>query len=107
MRRHRRGGCGGTSTGWHRELAARPHVTRRFRDYLFERVRGGGANAEVALEEQTARYRVARGLRACAGVELAGLGECPPRWLSLDEAHHRRGLELATIVSIIDRGTRR
>jgi transposase len=102
-RRYRCEGCERTFTESHPELPARQRVTRRFRDYLFERVRGGGAHAEVARDEQTTRYQVARAFAAGAG-ELDGPGgHGPPRRLSLDEAHHRRGRELATVVSDLDR----
>jgi transposase len=102
-RRFRCEGCGRTFTESHPELPARQRVTRRFRDHLFERVRGGGAHAEIARDERTTRYQVARAFAAGAG-ELEGPGEHgPPRRLSLDEAHHRRGYELATVVSDLDR----
>jgi transposase len=80
-------------------------VTRRFRRRLFERVRGGAAHAEVARSERTTRYEVARAFRAGAEDPLEARREArPPRRLSLDEAHHRRGHELATVVSDLDRG---
>jgi transposase len=104
-RRYRCRGCGRTFTESHPELPARQRVTRRFRRRLFERVRGGGAHAEVARCERTSRYQVARAFRAGAGDELAARREArPARRLSLDEAHHRRGRELATVVSDLDRG---
>jgi hypothetical protein len=61
---------------------------------LLERVRGGGVHAEVACEERTTRYQVGRAFRDCAD-ELAARERRPVRRLSLDEAHHRRGWELA------------
>jgi transposase len=98
-------GCGRTFTESHPELPARQRVTRRFRRRLFDRVRGGAAHAEVARCERTTRYQVARAFRAGAEDELAARGEArPARRLSLDEAHHRRGRELATVVSDLDRG---
>jgi transposase len=104
-RRYRCGGCGRTFTDSHDELPARQRVTRRFRRRLFERVRGGAAHAEVARCERTSRYQVARAFRTGAGDELAARREARPvRRLSLDEAHHRRGRELATVVSDLDRG---
>jgi transposase len=95
--------CGRTFTETHPELPARQRVTARFRRRLLDRVRGGAAHAEVAREEQTTRYQVARafgdGRVALQAPRAAG----PPRRLSLDEAHHRRGRELATVVSDLDR----
>jgi transposase len=67
-------------------------------------VRGGAAHAELARCERTTRYQVARAFRTGAGDELAARREArPARRLSLDEAHHRRGRELATVVSDLDR----
>jgi transposase len=104
-RRYGCAGCGRTFTESHPELPPRRRVTRRFRRHLFERVRGGGAHAEVARDERTTRYQVARAFRAGAEDELAARREArPARRLSLDEAHHRRGRELATVVSDLDRG---
>jgi transposase len=103
-RRYRCRGCGRTFTETHPELPARQRVTRRFRRRLFERVRGGGAHAEVARCERTTRYQVGRAFRTGAGDELEARREArPARRLSLDEAHHRRGRELATVVSDLDR----
>jgi transposase len=94
--------CGRTFTERHPELPPRQRVTRRFRGRLLERVRGGAAHAEVACEERTTRYQVARAFRDGAH-ELAAREARPTRRLSLDEAHHRRGRELATVVSDLDR----
>jgi transposase len=103
-RRYRCAQCGRTFTESHPELPARERVTRRFRRRLRERVAGGAAHAEVARCEQTTRYQVSRAFREAAD-ELAGRRERRPiRRLSLDEAHHRRGRELATVVSDLDRG---
>jgi transposase len=103
-RRYRCRGCGRTFTESHPELPARQRVTRRFRRRLLERVRSGAAHAEVARCERTSRYQVARAFRAGAEDELAARREArPARRLSLDEAHHRRGRELATVVSDLDR----
>jgi transposase len=95
--------CGRTFTETHPELPARQRVTARFRRRLLERVRGGGAHAEVAREELTSRYQVARAFRD--GRERLPEDDLSrrPRRLSLDEAHHRRGRELATVVSDLDR----
>jgi transposase len=103
-RRYRCAACGRTFTESHPELPARQRVTRRFRRRLFERVRGGAAHAEVAREERTTRYQVARAFGAGMEDELEARRESRPvRRLSLDEAHHRRGRELATVVSDLDR----
>jgi transposase len=103
-RRYRCRSCGRTFSETHPELPARQRVTRRFRSRLLERVRGGAAHAEVAREEDTTRYQVARAFRAGWHGQLASRSEArPPRRLSLDEAHHRRGHELATVVSDLDR----
>ena len=65
---------------------------------------GGGAHAEVAREEATSRYQVARAFRLACQERLTQPGEPPTtRRLSLDEAHHRRSHELATVVSDLDR----
>ena len=103
-RRYRCAACGRTFTESDPELPARQRVTRRFRLRLFERVRGGAAHAEVARCERTTRYQVARAFGAGTEDELeARRGSRPVRRLSLDEAHHRRGRELATVVSDLDR----
>jgi transposase len=103
-RRYRCAACGRTFTESHPELPARQRVTRRFRRRLFERVRGGAAHAEVARCERTTRYQVARAFGAGTEDELEAHRESRPvRRLSLDEAHHRRGRELATVVSDLDR----
>jgi transposase len=102
-RRYRCEACGRTFTETHPELPARQRVTARFRRRLLERVRGGGAHAEVAREEQTSRYQVARAFRDGRD-RLPDAGATGPlRRLSLDEAHHRRGRELATVISDLDR----
>jgi transposase len=103
-RRYRCDGCERTFTETHPQLPSRQRVSARFRARLFERCRGGGAHAEVAREEQTTRYQVQRAF--CAGVvdELDRRRlERPARRISLDEAHHRRRHELATVVSDLDR----
>jgi transposase len=103
-RRYRCAECGRTFTESHPELPARQRVTRRFRRRLRERVADGAAHAEVARGEQTTRYQVSRAFREAAD-ELAERRERRPiRRLSLDEAKHRRGRELATVVSDLDRG---
>jgi transposase len=96
-------GCAGTFTETHPELPARQRVTARFRQRLLERVRGGAAHAEVARDEGTTRYQVARAFRDGRDELLGARTTRAPRRLSLDEAHHRRGHELATVVSDLDR----
>jgi transposase len=103
-RRYACASCGRTFTETHPELPARQRVTARFRRRLRVRVAGGGAHAEIAREEQTTRYQVMRAFRAAARDGHARRQGAPlPRRLSLDEAHHRRGRELATVVSDLDR----
>jgi len=103
-RRYGCASCGRTFTETHPGLPARQRVTDRFRRRLRSRVTGGGAHAEVARDEQTTRYQVTRAFRAAARDRRAGRHGAPlPRRLSLDEAHHRRGRELATVVSDLDR----
>ncbi len=97
-------GCGRSFTESHPELPSRQRVTRRFRSALRERTGEGGAHAEIARTERTTRYQVRRAFKD--GAELAiGCQQvaAPTRRLSLDEAHHRRGHELATVVSDLDR----
>jgi transposase len=101
-RRYRCSDCGRTFTETHEQLPARQRVTSRFRSRLGERVAGGAAHAEVAREERTTRYQVARAF-ADRAEELEAHDDDRPRRLSLDEAHHRRGHELATVVCDLDR----
>jgi len=102
-RRYRCAQCERTFTESHPELPERQRVSARFRRRLFERTRQGGAHAEVAREEETTRYQVARAFQDGADVLRSRQSAGPPRRLSLDEAHHRRGHELATVVSDLDR----
>jgi transposase len=95
--------CGRTFSETHEQLPARQRVTARFRERLAERVVDGAAHAEVAREERTTRYQVARAFADLAGGLQARDDDPRPRRLSLDEAHHRRGHELATVVSDLDR----
>ena len=91
-------GCGRTHTEQHPALPTRQRVSGRFRARLAARAAGGGAHAEIAREEGTSRYQVTRALALVAVVPAGAV-----RRLSLDEAHHRRGRELATVVSDLDR----
>jgi transposase len=102
-RRYRCTDCGRTLTERHEQLPARRRVAVRFRARLAERVVDGAAHAEVAREERTSRYQVARAFADRCDEFNARDGERRPRRLSLDEAHHRRGHELATVVSDLDR----
>jgi transposase len=96
--------CRRSFTEAHPELPARQRVTERFRRRLRSRVTGGAAHAEVARDEQTTRYQVACAFRCAADDDYVRRhGARFPRRLSLDEAHHRRGRELATVVSDLDR----
>lgn len=96
-------GCERTFTETHPALPPRQRVSARFRAWLFERCRGGGAHAEIAREEHTSRYQVMRAFQLAGDRLQARREDRPPRRLSLDEAHHRRGQELATVVSDLDR----
>jgi transposase len=100
-RRFRCRACGRGFTDSHPELPSRQRVSRRFRRRLFERAREGAAHSEVARGEATTRYQVGRAF-ALGATEIRTDARLPSR-LSLDEAHHRRGHELVTIVSDPDR----
>jgi transposase len=102
-RRYRCEGCERTFTETHPELPSRQRVSARFRRRLFERCREGAAHAEVARDEQTTRYQVMRAFLSGGDQLAARRASGPPRRLSLDEAHHRRGRELSTVVSDLDR----
>jgi transposase len=102
-RRYRCSDCAHTFTETHEQLPARQRVTARFRARLAERVVGGAAHAEVAREEHTSRYQVARAFADRAEQLETRDVDRRPRRLSLDEAHHRRGHALATVVSDLDR----
>jgi transposase len=101
-RRYRCSDCARTFTETHEQLPTRQRVTGRFRARLAERVVDGAAHAEVAREEHTTRYQVARAFAGRAQEREARDGDRPRR-LSLDEAHHRRSHDLATVVSDLDR----
>lgn len=102
-RRFRCGACGGSFSESHSELPTRQRVTRRFRRRLWELASAGGAHAEIAGAERTTRYQVARAFELGSARAFARCDLPPPRRLSLDEAHHRRGRELVTVVSDLDR----
>jgi transposase len=94
--------CGRTFTETHPQLPARQRVSARFWARLFERCRERAAHAEVARDEHTTRYQVARAFADGGNVLLAMREPRAPWPLSLDEAAHRRGYELATVVSDLD-----
>jgi transposase len=94
--------CERSSTETHPQIGPRQRVTARFRRRLAERVRGGAAHAEVARCERTTRWQVSRAFETVVDQLEAG-PTVTPRRLSLDEAHHRRGRGLATVVSDLDR----
>jgi transposase len=97
-RRYRCRSCGRTHTERHPGLPSRQRVSARLRARLAVRAAVGGAHAEIAREEGTSRYQVTRALALVAVAPATGL-----RRISFDEAHHRRGRELATVVSDLDR----
>jgi transposase len=91
-RRYRCVDCRRTFSETDEQLPSRQRVTGRFRARLGERVVGGAAHAEVAREERTSRYQVARasadsadereaaGCRPRAGAAVARRGTPPARW---------------------------
>jgi transposase len=95
--------CGRTFTETHPALPSRQRVSSRFRRHLFERCRGGAAHLEIARDERTSCYQVNRAYAVGGDELLARRESVPTRRLSLDEAHHRRRRELATVVSDLDR----
>lgn len=95
--------CGRTFTETHPALPSRQRVSARFRAHLFERCRGGAAHLEIARDERTTCYQVNCAFAVGGDELLARRQNGPPRRLSLDEAHHRRRRELATVVSDLDR----
>ncbi|HWE34038.1 MAG TPA: ISL3 family transposase [Solirubrobacteraceae bacterium] len=95
--------CERTFTETHPGLPSRQRVSARFRAHLFERARGGGAHLEIARDERTTCYQVNRAFAVAGDRLLAGRQRQPVRRVSFDEAHHRRGRELATVVSDLDR----
>jgi transposase len=102
-RRYRCKGCRRTHTESCPEAPLRQRHTRRFRARLAVRVRSGGAHAEIAREEGTSRYQVARAMRIAA-VEVSGSPRALARRLSFDEAAQRKGYgNLATVVSDLER----
>jgi transposase len=101
-RRYRCKGCARTHTESCEQGLPRQRLTSRLRAWLAERARSGGAHAEIAREEGTTRYQVAKAMRlVAAGAKVSR--PVLPRRLSLDEAAHRKGRRnLATVVSDLD-----
>jgi transposase len=103
-RRFRCHRCGRSFSETHAGLPSRQRVSARFRARLFERLRSGGAQLEVAREEQTSRYQVERAFRLGAARELDARPRPLARRLCIDEAAHRRGSRrLVTVVCDPDR----
>ncbi len=103
-RRFRCHRCRRSFSETHPGLPARQRVSARFRARLFQRLRSGGAQLEVAREEQTSRYQVERAFRLGAARELAARPRPLARRLAIDEAAHRRGSKrLVTVVCDPDR----
>lgn len=99
-RRYRCRDCRRSFSERHPELPARQRVSRRFRALLHERAASGGAHAEIARAEATSRYQVGRAFaEGAARVLDADLRSSACRWLSFDEAAHRRGRRFVTVVS--------
>jgi transposase len=73
-RRFRCRACRRSFSESHAGLPTRQRVSTRFRAQLFQRLRSGGAQLEVAREEQTSRYQVERAFRAGAAQELGARG---------------------------------
>ena len=88
----------------HAGLPSRQRVSARFRARLFDRLRSGAAQLEVAREERTSRYQVERAFRLGADRELGARPRPLARRLAIDEASHRRGAKrLVTVVCDPDR----
>jgi transposase len=102
-RRYRCEACERTFSETHPAMPSRQRVTARFRRRLFERCREGAAHAELARDEHTTRDQVETAFRVGGDELLERRENGLPRRLSLDEAHHRRGGDLATVVSDLDR----
>ncbi len=103
-RRFRCRACGCSFSELHAGLPGRQRVSGRFRNHLFARLCSGGAQLEVAREEQTSRYQVERAFRLGAERELAARDRPLARRLCIDEAAHRRGSKrLVTVVCDPDR----
>lgn len=102
-RRYRCKQCRRTHTESCEQGRPRQRLTSRFRARLGERGSSGGAHSEIAREERTSRYQVARAIGLLAAQAVESRGKLPRR-LSLDEAAHRKGYgNLATVVSDLDR----
>src|SRR5207244_6928536 len=103
-RRFRCHRCRRSFTETDARLPSRRRVSARFHARLFERLRAGAAQLEVAREEQTSRYQVERAFRLGAERELAARGRPLARRLAIGAAAHRRGSKrLVTVVCDPDR----
>jgi rod shape-determining protein MreD len=93
--------CHRTFTQSHPATGERQRVSSRLRRHLGNRARSGAAHAEVARDEQVSRYHVGQGARFNRPPSPWWLAELErwPRWISLDEAAHRRNRELPTVIS--------
>lgn len=70
---------------------------------MVDRCRAGAACLEVAREERRIPRRVPEASAVGGGQSQVGQDGGAPRRLSLDEAHHPRDPELATVVSDLGR----
>jgi len=103
-RRFRCRRCRRSFSETHAGLPSRQRVSARFRARLFQRLREGGAQLEVARDEQTSRYQVECAFRLGAERELGARPRPLARRLAIDEAAHRRGSKrLVTVVCDPDR----
>jgi transposase len=93
--------CHRTFTQSHPATDERQRVSSRLRRHLGNRARSGAAHAEVARDEHVSRYHVGQGARFNRPPSPWWLAELErwPRWISLDEAAHRRNRELPTVIS--------
>jgi len=95
--------CGRAFTESHPALPPRQRVSARFRARLFERSRGGGAHARLRAMNRPRAIRSRAHSGPVRASSRRARDHSPPRRPSLDEAHHRRGRDLATVVSDLDR----
>lgn len=95
--------CSGSFTESHPEIPPRARATERLRRFIYVRLRGGHAHAELARTERVSRYRVWESWEAgCAG-ELAEREVLAPRRLTIDEISQRKGAgAFATVIGDAD-----
>jgi transposase len=102
-RRYRCKACRRTHTESCEQAPPRQRLTDRFCSRLTERACSGGAHAEIAREEGTSRYQVAKAMRVAAARKIEFRPTALPERLSFDEAAHRKGSNnLATVVSDLE-----